>query len=543
LADVAYSLQVGRGQFAHRRMVVCQSREEALEALERRDGRRVFSRAQEPQQYSVVFMLPGQGAQYAGMGVDLYEEEGVYREQVDRCAELLKPQLGVDLRELLYPAPDRLEESAERLKQTEFTQPALFATEYALAQLWLSWGVRPQAMIGHSLGEYVAACIAGVFSLEDALFLVAQRGKMIQKLPGGAMLSVRLPENELRPLLCDELSLAAINAPTLCVVAGPSEAVEHLEGQLTEKNVNFNRLHTSHAFHSKLMEPMLEPFAEQMGKICLKPPEIPYISNVTGTWITAEEATDPGYWLKHLRQTVRFAEGIHELSKTPRQVLLEVGPGQALGTLAKQHQDVAAQQLVFSSLRRPRDQHSNTELMLTNLGRLWLAGVNIDWTVFHEGRPRYRLSLPTYPFERRRYWVTPSPALLKNTTVAMGVEDEPMAEDSDDYSPAAQYSRPNLLNNYVAPNTEIECKIAAVWQEVLGVEQVGVHDNFYDLGGHSLLGTQLVSRLREVFPVEMPLHDFFDALTIAELAEKIEELLVEKIEELPEEEVKRLLAK
>ncbi len=405
LADVAYTCQLGRRHFKHRRTVLCRSLEEAVKALQSRDPKRVFTAVADPPDARVVFMFPGQGAQYVNMARELYELEPEFRRQVDFCSEFLKPHLGLDLREVLFPGAEQSTAMAPQLAQTCITQPALFVIEYALARLWIQWGVYPQAMIGHSIGEYSAACLAGVFSLEDALRLVAARGRLMQSLPKGAMLSVSLGEAELRPLLNPELSLAAINAPSLCVVSGREEAIETQARWLARQAIACRRLPTSHAFHSEMMEPILESFASLFTEISLCPPAIPFISNLTGTWITAEQATDPNYWARHLRQTVRFADGIGLLLEDPSRILLEVGPGNTLSTLTQQHPHCSRQRIVLSSLRHPHDSQSDLAFLLGTLGRLWLAGVKIDWANFHAHERRRRLPLPTYPFERQRYWI------------------------------------------------------------------------------------------------------------------------------------------
>jgi acyl transferase domain-containing protein len=308
LADVAYTLQVGRKAFKHRRILVSSSIGETLSALEGPERKPGMEAQQDSQDTPVMFLFPGQGAQYVNMGLDLYRCEPFFREQVDQCIEILKPHLGLDLHEVLYPQPGSEKSAEELIEQTWITQPALFTIEYSLAKLWMAWGVHPQALVGHSIGEYVAACLAGVFSLEDALALVAARGKMIQARPSGSMLSVSLAEAEIRPLLGDQLSLAAINAPQLCVVSGPHEAVEALQNALTAREVACRRLHTSHAFHSAMMEPILAPFTELVSQVSRHAPNIPYLSNLTGGWITPEQATSPAYWAAHLRSTVRFAK-------------------------------------------------------------------------------------------------------------------------------------------------------------------------------------------------------------------------------------------
>ena len=409
LADVAHTLQIGRKKLNHRRVVVAKDLADAVRALETLDARRVFTSLQEPRNRPAVFLFPGQGAQYVSMGHELYQTERVFREHIDNCSEILKPHLGFDLRDVLYPVDEAVEEAREKLKQTFVTQPALFATEYALAQQWLDWGVQPEAMIGHSIGEYVAACLAGVFSLEDALRIVAVRGRLIQSLPSGSMLVVSLPEQELRPLLDarPELALAAINAPRLGTVAGPHKAIDELEAELKPQGLMLRRLQTSHAFHSPMMEPILKPFVEEVAKATLHAPKLRYLSNVTGDWIKADEATDPAYWARHIRQTVLFDRGISEVFKNPERLLLEVGPGNALTVLSRHHPLRGAAQIVLSSLRRADEREPDQSSMLTTLGRMWLANVNVDWAKLSGGEGRRRVSLPTYPFERKRYWVEP----------------------------------------------------------------------------------------------------------------------------------------
>ncbi len=410
LADVAYTLHVGRRAFNYRRTLICRDLADAAQALANSDPERLFSSYQEPGKRPVVFMFSGQGAQYAGMAADLYRDEPIFRQALDQCAQLLLPLMGTDIRSIIFDMPGTQEQSAV-LEQTQYAQPALFAIEYALAQLWMSWGVRPSAMIGHSIGEYVAAVLAGVFSLEDALALVAARGRMMQEMPPGAMLAVPLPEADLRPLLHPEgtrqLALAAVNGPAVCVLSGPIDAVEHMERQLVARGLNCRRLHTSHAFHSAMMDPILRPFAELVRSTTLHPPRMPFISNVSGTWIAAEQATDPNYWAAHLRQAVRFGDGLDELLRDPQTVLLEIGPGQTLTTLARQHPTKTTSQTALNSLRHPQDKQPDRAFLLGTLAKLWLAGVDIDAEHVYAGERRRRIPLPTYPFERERFWLEP----------------------------------------------------------------------------------------------------------------------------------------
>lgn len=568
LINVAYTLQVGRRAFSNRRTVVCQDIEDAIIALQ--DPKRFLTSIQQTQERPVAFIFPGLGTHYVNMAWELYQAESIFRASVDCCCELLKPHLGLDLRDVLYSSKNRTEgdsqkqnplsvgidlrkmlgrreeqvdEATEKLNQTFFTQPAMFVIEYALAQLWMSWGIRPVAMIGYSLGEYVAATLAGVLSLEDALTLVARRAQMIQELPGGAMLAVPLSPEEVQPLLNEKLSMSAINGSSLCVIAGSTEAVEELEQQLSEKGLVCRRLVTSHAFHSKMMQAIVEPFNELIKTFSLNPPKIPYLSNVTGTWITAAEATDPSYWVKHLCQPVLFADSVGELWKKQSPILLEVGPGQTLSSLALQciESNNGAKPIALPSLRYSYDQQPDVAFLLNTLGQLWLSGVQIDWSGFYAHERRHRLPLPTYPFERQRYWI--SPQKQASTAVPMwSVFSEP-EENSRTVEKDVQYSeRSNLRNPYVAPSNEIECKIANLYQELLGVKQVGIYDNFFDLGGHSLIGIQLISQLRKDFQVDLSLRPLFEAPTVGELALVIEEILIAELEELTEDEAQKLVS-
>ena len=450
LADAAYTLQRGRKLLSHRRTLVCQNMQDAVAALESPDGRRLATHHQQSAHRDVVFMFPGQGAQYVNMGLELYRTEPEFQEQIDLCCEILKSHLPFDLRDVLYPCEDQVESSSQKLKQTLVAQPALFVVEYALAKLLMSWGVKPAALVGHSIGEYVAACLAGIFSLDDALGLVASRGRLMQGLPSGSMLTVSVPEREIAPLLKDGLSLAAVNSPSLCVVSGRTEAVKDLQEKLTKNGVACRLLHTSHAFHSTMMDPILGNFAREVGQTDLHPPSIPILSSVTGAWIDSGEMTSPDYWVRNLRETVRFSHCVQELMKEPDRILLEVGPGNALGTSALQHPAGSDKRTVLSSIRHPLEKNSDVAFLLNTVGRLWISQVDIDWTAFSRNERRHRIPLPTYPFEQQRYWVDAGQQVQAIGTAPMPLDKNP---DIAEWFYAPSWKRAQLPENTPASET------------------------------------------------------------------------------------------
>ena len=405
LADAAFTLQEGREPWDHRRVVVARSAEEAQRALEQRDAASVVSGRREGSGAEVAFLFSGAGAQYPGMGRDLYEAEPVYREAMDRCLAVVRPLVDFDLVRWLYPKPGEEDRARTELERPSRLCPAIVATEWALAALWRSWGVEPVALIGHSLGEYTAACMAGVVSLPDALRLVVLRGALVDRLSGGAMLSVQLPEPELRALLGDELDLAAVNGPVLCVVSGRRDRVEALAKKLAEQEVECRLVPVDAAGHSRELDPILAEFERGLRAAKLEAPRLPYVSNVTGTWVRAEDAQSPAYWLRHFRETVRFAGGLRELVGDGTRALLEVGPGQTLLAFARQQQ--RRPRAAFASLRRPDEAISDVALALRTLGGLWSAGAEISFRLLRGPERRRRIPLPTYPFEHRAYWIEP----------------------------------------------------------------------------------------------------------------------------------------
>lgn len=506
LADVAYTLQVGRRRFPHRRFVVCRSVEDSVAALRQPLAKAVVSRIDEASERSIAFMFPGQGTQYVGMARGLYEREPVFRDCMDHCASVLQDKLGSDIRALLFPASDDTHELAERqLAQTRWTQPCLFATEMALANLLASWGFKPSACVGHSVGEFAAACVAGVFSLEDGLTLLAERARLMQSVSPGRMLAVGMSEEELSPLLRDEISLAAVNGRSSCVASGPYDAIAALEQRLAERNIATKSLRTSHAFHSAMMDPIVDEFACVAASVSLSPPNVPVASNVTGAWLTAGEATDPAYWARHLRLTVRFADAVNLIGQTADCVLLEVGPGRTLASFAAR----PGSPYPLTTLRQRDEAGTDRAHLLKALGLLWASGARVPWKAIHQGQNRRRVTLPTYPFARQRYWIEPTrPSFTE--TVPVSVETAPVHE------------RPELTVSYLSPSSDSERELCAIWQGLIGIDRVGADDDFFQLGGNSLLATQLVAEISKRLGVDLALNIIFETTTVAGLAKIVD---------------------
>jgi amino acid adenylation domain-containing protein/thioester reductase-like protein len=402
LADCAHTLRVGRRALPFRRALVVDSVEGAMAELRNKSSR---STREETRNRSIAFMFPGQGSQHVGMGRELYETEPTYRESFDACANLFKAE-GIDLRAAIFADP-RDPEAAARLTQTSLAQPAIFAVQHALAQLWASWGIRPAQLIGHSIGEYAAACSAGVFSLETACRLVAARGRLLQSAPTGRMLAASMSEVDARRHLSKEIALAAVNGPLNVVFSGSAPAVAELEARLQGARIETQALHTSHAFHSHLVDGVLAAFRDSFAKLELRAPSLPIISTLTGRELGAQDATDPEYWVRQVRGTVRFADATKSLLQRA-EILLEVGPGKTLVSLASTQFDAKRSPLVASSLPGARGTSSEQRTMLEAMAQLWMAGCRIDSVRFVRHERRRRIALPTYPFERQRYWIDPA---------------------------------------------------------------------------------------------------------------------------------------
>ncbi|MDE2247007.1 MAG: amino acid adenylation domain-containing protein [Xanthomonadaceae bacterium] len=491
LADVAWTLMVGRKAFAHRLAVVAADARGASAQLAGADAAAAAARSSAASPGDVVFLFPGQGAQYAGMGRALHACEPAFRAAFDECVQALGDPFGFDLRERMFA------DAAEALLPTAVMQPATFAIEYALARLWMSHGIVPAAMVGHSVGEFVAATLAGVFALPDAIRLVARRGALMQAQPAGGMLSVRLSWDALRERLPAELVVAAENAPGACVVSGPHAAIERFQAALERDGVACRALQTSHAFHSPMMDAVLAPFRAELEQVAFNAPQLPLVSTATGDWLDPAQACSAEYWSSHMREPVRFSTALTRLLDTPGRVLLEVGPRATLSTLARQHAGLARDGIVAvaSLADEAAKEHA---AFLAAAGRLWCHGVAIDPTRFDRRQRRQRVRLPTYPFERQRHWVEAAPATAALTPAEPApIAGLPPAEESPMPMMApvsAVDRRPRLLS-----------QLRAVFEDVTGTEMDDADPaaNFIELGLDSLMLTQVALHLSRVFPVKV----------------------------------------
>ena len=401
LPDISYTLQVGRESFAFRKFMVCSDKQELLSELSTNNNLHKASLHKESA--LVIFMFSGQGSQYVNMCYDLYKEEPKFRRELDKCFHIIAQITGKDFKKIIF-SPDGLNGKNE-LNQTHFTQPALFAIEYALAQLLIFWGIKPHKVIGHSVGEFVAACISEVFTVEDALRLIIKRGQMMQSLETGSMLSISVSEGDIASILKDhdKISLAAVNSPELCVVSGSHEEIDAFQKVLDHRGLKNKKIHTSHAFHSHMMDEMLEDFGQEVKKVRIHPPKIPIISNLTGREISYEEISDSQYWVNHLRKTVRFADGISYLLTNEHAVFLEIGPGKALSSFVLSHHEKSKTHVVRNTVRHPKERENDVKYLLSSLGKLWQNGIELNWEQFYVDEKRARVSLPTYSFEKRAY--------------------------------------------------------------------------------------------------------------------------------------------
>ncbi|ANP38696.1 polyketide synthase [Phaeobacter gallaeciensis] len=449
LADVAYTLKEGRRGFAKRRVLVAETASEAADLLETGDPRKVFTHDHLGDAPEVVFMFPGGGAQYAGMARDLYETEPVFADWMDRGIDHLQASLDYDIRALWLPEEGQEEAANAALQKPSVQLPLIMIVEYALAQLWISWGVRPAALVGHSMGENTAACLAGVISFEDCIDLVLLRGRLFDTVPAGGMLSVSLPLAEVEALIGDDLDIASVNAPRLTAVSGPQAALDRLAKELSARDIDHQRIQIDIAAHSRMLDGILEQYGAFLRGLTLSAPQIPVMSNRSGKQLTPEQATDPDYWVSQLRGTVQFGACIDSLAEVPGRIYLEVGPGKALSALAQMAPAVAPGQ-ALSSLRHPEQDVMDDTYFFGVIGRLWACGYDADWDQIWGEAKRHRLPLPTYAFQRSRYFIEPG--------TAAQVEEAPLParhDDIDNWGYRAAW-RPRLADCALDVDTELD---------------------------------------------------------------------------------------
>ena len=521
LANICYTMNTGRKQQQIRSFFVASDKDGMLDVLNRPVG---CTKSVPDDGSNAAFLFPGQGTQYMHMAKDVYENEPVFRMAMNRCSELLQPIIGKNLIDMLY-GDEADEEHQEILRRTENTHVVLFSVEYSMAKLLMSWGINPSVMLGHSIGEYVAACISGVFTQEEALYIVAMRGRIIGKLPCGRMLSAEMPVEEARKYEDSENTISVINGESLVVFSGSYDSIEKLRNSLSD-NYSCRILQTSHAFHSHMLAGGVDEFRNCLGKIEFKEPKIPYLSNVTGNWIRKEDACDPEYWIKHLIGTVHFYDCLKKLKESNIKYYIEVGGGNALTTFVKKCID----DKVFCSIetiRHPKAVANDEAFLLKAVGMGWSYGMNIDIDALYKDNEVFKVSLPGYPFDEKVYWQSAgkNQADARNEAVdpAYEVRNEDNAENADNNL----LSRIGIAAEYVAPENELEKSIVEIMEEVIGVKGIGVLDNFFELGGHSLSATQIASRIRDLYGIEIQIGDFMDRQNVRGIADLVFDYLMD----------------
>ncbi|MEV4224413.1 beta-ketoacyl synthase N-terminal-like domain-containing protein [Nonomuraea sp. NPDC049725] len=538
--SAAYTMQTGRRELDHRIAVVAEHSAQAERALAEMDAGMIVSgrRGHEPPR--IAFTFPGQGTEFRGMARDLSAGEPTFARHLADCLEALPPATAERVSGFL--TGDGLLGGGASPISTDLAQPALFAFQYALARTWLSWGIRPTCLLGHSLGELTAATISGALTLRGAAMLVTRRGELMSAAPGGAMLAVLAAAERVEPLLQPGVTIAAVNSPRSTVVAGPAEAVARMAGPLAAEGLTGRPLRTEHAFHTAAMDEAAARFRAVAAEYGLRRPDLPFVSNVTGDWITDEQVTDPGYWAGQLRHPVRFAGGFQRLVDAGVDIVLEVGPGRSLTTLARDLlTDPAAGPRPLASLPGRAGISPRQEQLARTAAELWVAGAELDWDGMRAGRDRRRVRMPAYPFNRRRY-------TLRDTGPQPGGEqgDEQGEEHgrgvTDGRTPSRhRHPRPGLSAPYRAPAPGLQARLAGLFEDVLGIAGVGADDDFLELGGDSLMAIRLVARVGDHFPVEVSGAEFFRAPTVAGLADHLGGLLEAAVAGMEPETVAALL--
>ncbi|HEU0191746.1 MAG TPA: acyltransferase domain-containing protein, partial [Mycobacterium sp.] len=508
LPDVAYTL--GRRRTENLRLAaVVADRDDAATVLSTPEHENAFigegiqNAGAAADSERVVFLFPGQGAQHVGMARDLYESEPVFAEHFDACAAGFNAELDIDLRAEIFDG------TARNLERTDRTQPALFTVQYALAKLIETFGVRPAAMAGHSIGEYAAATIAGVFDLDTAVKAVSMRARLMHAAPRGVMVAVPLGPDAIAEYLDGDVDLATVNDPAGCVVAGTEDAIRAFSDRLAQAGITARRVRTSHAFHSRLMDSVIPEFTGFLSRLTLREPQIPLLSNLTGTWLAAGEATNPATWARQVRATVRFADELDVLLTDPNRVLVEVGPGGTLTGSAMRHPRWSEGHRAVRLMRHHAQSRSDRDTFLLALGQLWSAGVDVDWTPLHPGYQPKLVSVPGYPFERQRHWVEHNTGA---TWVAGGVRNGEAASAGGSAGGGGQ--------GQATGGSPMEATLQRLWGQCLGVGSIDRNANFFDVGGDSLVAIS-VAMAASHEGLDLTPQDLYDNPTVAALAKAL----------------------
>jgi amino acid adenylation domain-containing protein/FkbH-like protein len=536
IADIAYTLQQGRIHYKHRSLLFYKKVPGNETPLKMSDS----DNGGIPELFNpgVVFMFTGQGSQYAGMAKDLYNEFSSFRNIVDKANLFLKENFDLDI--IKYILHDTNISHQEKINQTAVAQPLLFTIQYAIARLLGEFGIKPDAMLGHSIGEYSAAAISGVFEFEDALKLVAWRGKLMQVQKPGAMLSVQLPHNKLLPYISEKVNLSLMNAPEINVLSGDIQDIDEVHKRLVidYPDILLTKLKTSHAFHSYMMEPVLGPFREILKTVKFGESTIPVISNKTGYWAGPGDLSVAEYWTDQIRSTVNFVDGVQELLKQENTYFIEVGPGSTIATLLSQYNSNGKKIKISSTVRHPKKKLNDIAVFLKAVSQAWVSGVNFDWLSFYKDEKRYRVPLPTYPFDRKRHWIDPMTPFNYFTELAGRThlsDSESEETDSNEVvvieNSISLHERPSMDNEYISPVSDLEKAIVKIWEDLLGIKGIGLDDDFFYLGGHSLLASQVINRVSEKFHIKLPIESLFSSPTIKGLISKIESAIPSGIDE------------
>jgi malonyl CoA-acyl carrier protein transacylase/acyl carrier protein len=504
LADVAFTLKTGRRSYKYRRTAVCSDTRDAINVLssivnpESPGYRRIHTGMPAAPGRPVVFMFSGQGSLYVNMGLDLYNREPQFREEVDRCFHILESFSDLTFKDAIYPSPGSLQgyrEAKKKIADVRYIGPITLLLEYSAAKLLMKWGLKPDALIGYSFGEYTAACLSGVFSLEDVLKLTLQRGEMMLRVPVGSMMSVPLPEKKLEQLLPGNISIAAVNGPGFCIVSGPPEPIKRLRDELRAGGHDAYRFRVPRAGHSRMMVPFKEEFMTYFKGIHMDAPKIPYISGLTGTWITRQQAASPGYWSQHMTETIRFCDGIGQLIRELAPIFVQLGSDKTLPMFVNQQQEKGRPILALNMVKHREEKVPDLRFLLSRLGQLWMAGIRINWSEF-------------YSYEKRKPVHFPRDLFRYKAGAKVNVPLERVDQ-----------AGPTVSNAYIPPRNDMEQKLVGICNELFDFERIGVRDDFFELGGDSLKAVVYGTLIHKELQVKVPMTEIFKRPTIEALAQ------------------------